>query len=176
MRKKYGTYDGLPCKHGHGTTRYVSIGKCVECSRLLYLKKKEQKAEHYKKIKDSIKDRKAKRAKAYYLENRVRLLAEQKAYYQANKDLWILKNGKRRANGVPSHVSIVDIRRLLKLQRGRCSVCAVRLKKKHLDHIKPLSRGGRHEFTNLQFLCPTCNLNKHAKDPIDFMQSRGRLL
>ena len=42
--------------------------------------------------------------------------------------------------------------------------------------IKPLARGGTNQRTNLQLLCPPCNLSKSAKDPIDFMQSRGFLL
>jgi hypothetical protein len=29
---------------------------------------------------------------------------------------------------------------------------------------------------NVQLLCPPCNLKKHAKDPIQFMQERGFLL
>jgi hypothetical protein len=33
-----------------------------------------------------------------------------------------------------------------------------------------------HTDFNVQLLCATCNLNKNAKDPIDFMQSRGFLL
>lgn len=28
----YAQYDGAPCKHGHGTARYVSSGRCVICS------------------------------------------------------------------------------------------------------------------------------------------------
>lgn len=28
-----GTYEGKPCKHGHGTTRYKGGGSCVICSK-----------------------------------------------------------------------------------------------------------------------------------------------
>jgi len=40
----------------------------------------------------------------------------------------------------------------------------------------PLARGGKHEPRNIQFLCEHCNLTKNARDPIDHMQSLGRLL
>ena len=40
----------------------------------------------------------------------------------------------------------------------------------------PLARGGKHEASNLQLLCPPCNMSKNAKHPIDFMQQRGFLL
>ena len=46
----------------------------------------------------------------------------------------------------------------------------------HVDHIVPLAKGGQHVASNIQILCPTCNVRKSAKDPIDFMQSRGFLL
>jgi len=36
--------------------------------------------------------------------------------------------------------------------------------------------GGANDRANLQLLCGSCNKSKHAKDPIDFMQSRGFLL
>lgn len=63
-------------------------------------------------------------------------------------------------------------------KRCRCAVCKASIEGAayHLDHIKPLARGGGNDPSNLQLLCPPCNLSKSAKDPIDFMQSRGYLL
>jgi len=176
MRKTYGVFDGALCVNGHGTLRYASNGKCVECSRLLYQKVKDKKAQQYLARREEIKERKSAQAKIYYQENKERLLAQQKEYYEKNKELWTVKAHKRRANGLPSHVSIEDIRKLKALQKNKCPVCKVELVKHHLDHIQPLSKGGKHEPDNLQLLCPTCNLNKHAKDPVDFMQSKGYLL
>ena len=62
-------------------------------------------------------------------------------------------------------------------QKWKCAACRISVKKKyHVDHLIPLFRDGKHEPSNLQILCPTCNLRKSAKDPIAFMQSLGRLL
>jgi 5-methylcytosine-specific restriction endonuclease McrA len=66
--------------------------------------------------------------------------------------------------------------RLFELQKGKCACCHARLEKYHLDHIMPLALDGANADSNIQLLCPTCNLEKHAKHPIDFMQSRGFLL
>lgn len=30
------TYEGKPCRHGHGTTRYLKSRGCVECARGYY--------------------------------------------------------------------------------------------------------------------------------------------
>ncbi len=45
-----------------------------------------------------------------------------------------------------------------------------------LDHIQPLALGGRTDKTNLQLLCPTCNLKKGAKPPERWAAENGRLL
>jgi 5-methylcytosine-specific restriction endonuclease McrA len=34
---------------------------------------------------------------------------------------------------------------------------------KHMDHIIPISRGGKHTLSNVQPLCAKCNLSKGAK-------------
>lgn len=63
-------------------------------------------------------------------------------------------------------------------QKWKCAACHVSLKKRgyHKDHIVPLAAGGLHEPSNIQLLCPTCNLQKGAKDAIDFMRGKGFLL
>lgn len=43
----------------------------------------------------------------------------------------------------------------------------------HVDHVAPLAKGGVHELSNLCIACPTCNLRKGAKDPIEFARSVG---
>ena len=80
----------------------------------------------------------------------------------------------RKAEGV--HTAS-DIHALLALQKCLCVVCRTSIKDSyHVDHIQPLSKGGGNGKHDIQLLCPTCNLQKHAKHPVDFMQSRGFLL
>jgi len=71
--------------------------------------------------------------------------------------------------------------KLMVLQKGRCAICHKDLRKLekrkiHLDHIMPLALGGANEDYNIQLLCQVCNNKKHAKDPIAYMQSLGKLL
>lgn len=45
----------------------------------------------------------------------------------------------------------------------------------HVDHYQPLSKGGKHEVSNLVIACAKCNLRKSAKDPFEFANQMGRL-
>lgn len=70
-----------------------------------------------------------------------------------------------------------DLKHILQLQKTRCALCKCALqRKKHLDHIIALSKGGSNERTNLQFLCVECNLRKNNKDQMEFMRALGFLL
>ena len=86
---------------------------------------------------------------------------------------------KRRArkSAAGGSFTAVDIANINKMQRGRCAICRCRLKPdRHIDHIIPIRLGGSSNPDNIQLLCPTCNHAKHGRDPIDYMQSLGRLL
>ncbi len=86
---------------------------------------------------------------------------------------------KRRARIGAAVGSLSDgiVAKLIKLQKGRCACCGGVLSGDyHLDHIIPLALGGTHEDCNIQLLHAKCNLQKHAKHPVDFMQQRGFLL
>ena len=50
----------------------------------------------------------------------------------------------------------------LKRSRGRCACCGKKLTTKTMtmDHIIPLSRGGKNEAENLVALCEDCNKKK----------------
>ena len=85
--------------------------------------------------------------------------------------------GRRRAWKRDDKLSRGLVAKLLKLQRGLCPCCAQPLGDDfHLDHIVPLSKGGRHIDENIQLLRSKCNFSKNAKDPVDYMQSKGFLI
>ena len=58
----------------------------------------------------------------------------------------------------------------------RCQYCGVRNTDQsdpvyHVDHVVPVSRGGRTELTNLQLLCSQCNLAKGNKKEDEFPET-----
>lgn len=58
----------------------------------------------------------------------------------------------------------------LKLYYGNRCLCCLRAEPEirlTVDHIVPISRGGKHEIANLQPLCLPCNISKFTKT-IDF--------
>jgi 5-methylcytosine-specific restriction endonuclease McrA len=92
---------------------------------------------------------------------------------------WKVENADqvKASNRIRKQTKVKSLRDdLVKLQRGRCGYCRVKLSAVHIDHIEPLARGGADKRHNLQALCPTCNLAKSAKDPIDYARETGRLL
>ncbi len=97
---------------------------------------------------------------------------------RANLDKLRIYNQNRRARLLSSGVLTVNLaQNLLKLQRGKCACCKKRLDVGyHLGHRMPLALGGANIDSNIQLLCQFCNLSKHKRHPVDFMQSRGFLL
>ena len=118
-------------------------------------------------------------AAARYAANPEKANARSSAWKKANPEaMRILRQNykaKKRANG--GILSKGLSAKLFKLQHGKCACCGLPLGGNfHLDHILPIYLGGVNEDSNIQLLRSTCNQQKSAKHPIDFMQSRGFLL
>lgn len=171
------TYIGSQCRHGHSGVRYTKHGMCVECAAI-------QAASPEKKAYD-----------AEYLKRNIdRILARTREYSRRHADKkkaqaleWARRNPEKRR--AISHND--KVKRRLKEKAGDstavifkwiqatpkvCYWCGDKCKRKyHIDHYQPLSKGGEHRISNLVIACPTCNLRKNAKDPLEFAASVGRL-
>lgn len=110
---------------------------------------------------------------------------EARAAFNAYRIQWAKKNpaklseyAHKRSGVRVARLPSGTIERIGLAQRWKCACCSSSLKRTryHKDHIVPLALGGAHIPTNIQLLCPSCNLSKGAKNPIDFMQSKGKLL
>lgn len=95
---------------------------------------------------------------------------------------WMRKNADIKSEGVRRYrarkraavVGDVDLAQLWRSQCGICPLCMNRIDSslrapdsmsKSVDHIVPLSRGGTHEQSNLQWTHLVCNIRKGAKAP-----------
>jgi len=116
---------------------------------------------------------------AYAAANAARIKESGAAWHAANPDAGRLAANKRRALKKADGGTLSDAicAKLFTLQKGLCPCCRQPLGKDyHLDHVMPLSLGGTNTDDNAQLLRAKCNLQKKAKHPVDFMQSRGFLL
>ena len=177
-----------------GSVEFSQRGDCKECARIRSRaynsanreKVREKHAIYYK---NNIEKR-----KKYIQENREKILEQLKEYYKSHKDSKIeytkrhkeenrikyrLYENTRRSRKANSDGSLSQniAAKLMLLQQNKCAICKKQLGNDyHIDHIMPLSLGGANTDDNVQLLHSSCNLKKHKKHPIDYMQSIGFLL
>jgi 5-methylcytosine-specific restriction endonuclease McrA len=157
---------------------YADVEKTRKNSRI---STKKFRTKNPEKCKESIKKWKEKNTeyfKNYRLKNAEKRRADKKAWKIKNKEAVCAQEHRRRAlkAEVGGNHTAKDIKSIFTLQKGKCPVCAVRLKNYHIDHVYPLCLGGSNAASNLQLLCQNCNLKKSKKHPIDFMRENGFLL
>jgi len=169
-----------PCKRGHISARAVSNYQCIECRR-----------EDGRNLPPEVN---AKRQQGYRERHPDRAKASQRASYEKNADYYrnsaiawrlenpdlarqIDRNKKARRKGAEGRHTADQIADLAVKQRFKCIGCSGSIKNEyHVDHIVPLVAGGSNDISNIQLLCPTCNLRKHAKMPLEWARELGRLL
>lgn len=133
--------------------------------------------------------------KRYYQENKERCLAASKRHHkenrehyrrlarkwrEENRDKVRLNNRKRKEKikNAEGHHTVDDIKDIYQRQNGVCPGCRKKFdgNNYHVDHIYPLALGGSNWPSNLQLLCPPCNMSKGGRPPEEFYQKRGFLL
>ena len=131
------------------------------------------------------------KARTYHKENREEILPKLRKSYEKHKDkrakyqteyrntpkgTLVARNNcsKRRAAEKAGDVTTSQLEGLLKLHTMLdgtylCEYCNESGEKYHIDHIKPLCKGGLHTINNLTIACPGCNHSKGSKELVDFL-------
>lgn len=105
------------------------------------------------------------KAKAWFEANKERAKETRDRYFINNPEVYHNARVKRRKLQKGGGLSAGLIQLLLAEQGCKCPGCLKSLADDfHLDHFNPLSKGGDHCDHNIQLLCPTCNLKKHATE------------
>lgn len=117
----------------------------------------------------------------YRLNHKAKELKRVAKFRKEHPEINRINCSRRRARKLKADGSyaLSDIIWLLKIQNKKCAFlwCGKVLGDSYqVDHIQPLARGGSNDKRNIQLLCPLCNMQKHAKHPIDFAQRNGFLL
>lgn len=110
-----------------------------------------------------------------YQREKVRRIAYQSEYLKRNPDVAKRAKNKRRARKAAAGVFVVtskDWQHLLARQRGECFYCGLS-RALSMDHVIPLSRGGRHSIGNIVAACLPCNSSKRTRYITEWRQRGG---
>lgn len=148
----------------------------------------EKHKEYYRTHKDKWQERsrrpdvklhKAARNKEAYARNQEEYLERNRRWRQtaAGQTACANAHAKRRANIGDDTVSVEEWRQVMATSDWKCVYCQVSLtpENRSIDHVIPLSRGGKHCIVNLVACCRTCNSKKGNKSVSDFVAEIGVL-
>lgn len=137
--------------------------KCKECMKIYYSTNKE----HYQKLKNGNVEY-AIKMKDYFDRNKDKVNEYKRLRYSSEDGYLKVLNlsSRRRALKLSTSDGTITARSLKDLlvkQDYKCAISGKKLSKFDLDHIIPLSKGGLHSISNVQFISPSINRSKKDK-------------
>ena len=160
------------------STRYQD-GRCIACTRARNAEwakqNQDKKNEISRKWNELNRHQKREINAVYRAAKNEEIKQKRRVKRQQDPSIERVKAATRKAlklgNGGSLSKNIVQL--LLAKQAGLCACCQQPLNGSfHLDHIMPLSLGGRNDDSNVQLLLPRCNLQKFVSPPEKFMARR----
>ena len=168
----------------HDTTKDRLQSTCKACFKISRAKRYAANPEKEKSLMAAWREENIEKVRAlqsaYRIANPEKFSGYASKWASLNKEYWRIKCHNRRARlrEAGGKLSTDIASKLIVLQKGKCACgCKQPLGDNyHLDHIMPIALGGSNTDDNIQLLTATCNLQKGAKHPVEFMQQRGLLL
>ena len=153
---------------------------CIQEESMSYYKDNRTRMNEYNKAwADANRDRNLEFKARYRDKNRDCIRQKSREYSAAHPEIGrnSVLNYRARKAAASGRLSNGLGNRLMSIQKGKCACCRKPISNGyHMDHIMPLKLGGTNTDDNIQLLCQTCNLQKSARHPVDFMQSKGFLI
>lgn len=113
--------------------------------------------------------------KVYREANKEQIAAYNAAWKASNREACRKHDHARKARvaGQPGERTVEDIRQMYEDQGAACAYCEVDISEGYeIDHMLPISRGGRDHWDNLALACIRCNRSKYTKTAEEFMNSK----
>jgi 5-methylcytosine-specific restriction endonuclease McrA len=100
------------------------------------------------------------------------------AYRRENADAIRLNNAKRRALQLANTpkdelLTLAQWREIEEYFDHSCAYCGRKLERLTVDHVIPLTQGGKHTKENVVPSCQHCNSSKYNRTPLQWAMSRG---
>lgn len=148
-KRSHAQYCSRTCKTKGSDRRRVEDGRSAARDRERY-------AQHREKRLAAVKD--------YYWKNRDACVARARNYRRENPHRRRAYNEVRadhmRQNPGFVPFTAAEWDRMVNRFNHCCAYCGVRAERLDMDHVIPLSRGGRHAIANILPACPNCNRRK----------------
>jgi hypothetical protein len=104
----------------------------------------------------------AKKQAAWYEKNKQKVLDSSRAYHAKNPGARVNQINAYRTRKLNNGVFLVTHLEIQKLRMKPCYYCGVK-KSGTIDHVMPISLGGRHSIGNIVPACKFCNSKKQSK-------------
>jgi hypothetical protein len=117
---------------------------------------------NYAKNLEQSRAKRRERVNRWYQNHKEEARLRARTYAKNNPEMKRISEAKRRVEKLGNGVFVILPKEMNKLLSSNCSQCGTN-KAITLDHLIPISRGGRHSIGNLQSLCRSCNSSKNSK-------------
>ncbi len=168
-RVKSGTYQEITCAYCgvHFKKRHDHIGERNYCSRQCNSASQRTDGSAWSNYNHD-RDGRREYMRAYTKANREKKNELSRQWAKQNREYRRYANNLRRAAG---RITFEEWCKVVEAASGKCQVCG-ETENLHVDHIVPVSRGGKTELGNLQLLCRFCNISKGAKPFAEWLPQR----